>query len=197
MNKELLTFRLHDHAKVIIQLHHPADIIEASYEARLYFVHYNHRLLLSYFFLQSNIWELRKLLKKSLNNELYLDKIFNKNVGYYWNHTLNQKDIYKRLGDDYSILKHYKPWSSDQCTWIYNDEQGNIIFEITPLYPHTYTYKKRRRSYNHFLKWMQTYKPIYKQIISKEIAQQWIEHATLIIAEIDKNTEELYAQGKF
>ena len=44
---------------------------------------------------------------------------------------------------------------------------------------------------------MQSYKPIYKQIISREIAQQWIDQADQIIAEIDKNTAELYAQGKF
>ena len=197
MNRELLTFKLNDHVNIIIRLNHPDDMINAGYEARFYFMYYNHRLLLSYFFLQSNIWELKELLNNALNKKLFLDKYFTQDIGYYWNHALNQNDTYKRLGDDYSILKNYKFWGTNRCTWIYNDEQGNIIFEITPLYPHTYTYKKRKRSYNYFLKWMQSYKPIYKQIISREIAQQWIDQADQIIAEIDKNTAELYAQGKF
>ena len=198
MNKNLLTFKLNDHAKIIIQLHHQNDVIDAGYEARLYFIHYNHRLLLSYSFVRTDIGELRKLLNKALNDELQADEIFTQDIGYSWNHTLNQKDISNGIfGENFDILNYYKPWSAGRCTWIYNNEQGNIVFEITPLYPHTYTYKKRKRSYNYFLKWMQFYKPIYKQIISREIAQQWIDQANQIIAEIDKNTAELYAQGKF
>jgi hypothetical protein len=197
MNKELLTFILNNHAKIIIQLHYPEDIIDASYDTRLYFIYYNHRYLLSYFCLRSNISEFKKILNKALNNKLQLTEYFAQNIGYYWNNALNKKNTSEKFGADYYALKYYTPWYSDQCIWIYNDQYKNIILEITPLYPYTYAYKKRKPSYNYFLKWMQKYKPIYKQIISKDIVQQWIDQATEILNEIDKNTEELYAQGKF
>ena len=44
---------------------------------------------------------------------------------------------------------------------------------------------------------MQKYKSIYKQIIPKSVAEQWIHQINEILSEINKNTEELYAQGKF
>jgi hypothetical protein len=42
---------------------------------------------------------------------------------------------------------------------------------------------------------MQTYKPVYKQIISKELALQWVDQANQILATIDENTHILDAQG--
>jgi hypothetical protein len=197
MNKKLLTFILHDHAKIIIKLNHSADIVDAGYEARLFFIHYNHRFLLSYNFIASDIEILKKTLAQSLKNKFILDANFNENIGLHWNNTLNQKDISNGIfGEHFNTLNYYLLWSAGRCTWIYNDGQGNIIFEITTLYPDTYIYGKKKRSYRYFLKWMQTYKPIYKQIISKELALQWVDQANQILAIIDQNTQELHAQGK-
>lgn len=197
MNKELLTFKLNVHASIVIRLNHPDDIIDAGYETRFFLKNYNHQYSIAYNFVRSNITDLQKLLNKALKNQLQLDDNFTHDIGSYWNLYLNKDNKINNINKNYSVLRNYLIFDSLFPTFIYNDIDGNIIITVTSLYPHVLSRKKRKPSYGFFLKWMQKYKPIFKVIISKEIAQQWIEQATLIIAEIDKNTEELYAQGKF
>ena len=193
MNKNLLILSVNDHAKIIMRLNHPNDMIEASYQVRFIWKNYNHERFLTYNFLSSEMETLKILLNMALKNELQLDSSYTKNIGYYWNYCINMKNATDRFGDDYSILKEYFIMNS---IFLYNDLQGNIILEIAALYPDTYVYGKKKRSYNFFLNWMKIYKPVFKQIIPQELAQQWIDQATQILTIIDKNTEELYAQGK-
>lgn len=194
MNKELLKFKLNVHASIVIRLNHPDDIIDAGYETRFFLKNYNHQYSIAHNFIRSNIADLQKLLNKALKNQLQLDEYFTHDIGYYWNHYLNKIN---NINKDYSVLRNYLIFDSLFPTFIYNDIDGNIIIVVTSLYPYVFSRKKRKPSYGFFLKWMQKYKPIFKAIISQEIAQQCIEQANLIITEIDKNTEELYAQGKF
>ena len=77
---------------------------------------------------------------------------------------------------------------------MYNNHEGNIIFEITPLYPDTYAYGKKKRTYGYFLTWMQSYKPILKTVISTSIAAQWIEQAQEILDSIDQQSKKLYIE---
>jgi hypothetical protein len=193
MNKELLTFKLNDHVKIIIQLHHLINVIEASYEAHIYFIQDNHKILLRNGSVLSSLERLKTNLSKAYYNNLQLDKKLAENIGYYMNEAVNQEyETEEVFGPNYSILTDYRIWAySDISTWIYNDSKKNIILEITPSYP--YEYVEKEMPYDYFLQWMKSYKPIFKVIISQEIAQQWIEQANLIITEIDKNTEELYA----
>ena len=196
MNRELLTFKLNDHVNIIIRLNHPDDIIDAGYEARLYFIRYNHKFLLCYSFIQSDISILQILLKKALKNELQLDESFTYDIGYYWNFYLNKDKKIDNFNKNYSELRNYFIFDSLFPTFIYNDIDGNIIIITIPLYPHVLSYKKRKPSYNHFLKWMQSYKPLLKTIIPKKTAEQWLAQATQILMTIDENSEDLHAQGK-
>jgi len=196
MNKELLTFKLNDHATIIIRLNHPNDIVDAGYQTRFFLKNYNHQYSIAYNFVRSNIADLQKLLNKALKNQLQLDEYFIHDIGYYWNFYLNKDNKIDNVNENYSILRDYFIFDSLFPTFIYNDINGNIIIIITPLYPHVLSCRKRKPSHRYFLKWMKNYKPIFKTIISRELAQQWIDQAQQILDEIDKNTEELYAQGK-
>lgn len=196
MNKNLLTFKLNDHAKIFLRLHHQDDVIDAGCEAQIFLKNYNYQYSIAYSYVRSDIETLESLLKKALSNELQLDEYFTHDIGYYWNFYLNKDNKIDKLNEDYSELRNYFIFDSLFPTFIYNDIDGNIIIIIIPLYPHVLSRKKRKRSYNYFLKWMQSYKPIYKQIIPRDLALQWIDQAAQIIAEIDKNTAELRTQGK-
>ncbi len=194
MNKKLLILSINNHAKIIMRVNNHKDVLEAGSQVRFIWKNYNHELFLTYNFLSSEMETLKILLNMALKNELQLDPHYTQNIAYYWNHCLNPKNPSDRFGDDYSILKEYLVINS---IFIYNNKDGEIVFEITPLYPHTYSYSKRKPSYNYFVKWMQeVYKPIKKCIISPSIAQQWVQQADAILAEIETNTAKMYANGE-
>ena len=196
MNKNLLIFTLNDHTKIMIQFKYFTDKINIDDQAKFIFQYYNYKTFLSYDFFKFQISDFNNCLKFALSNELQIDTCFTKDIGYYWNYYCS-KDTYPQLSfnnkPNYSILSDRLIFNS---AFIYNDKQGNLVLNVTSCYPHRYSRKKRKPSYKYFLKWMQNYKPIYKQIIPREVAQQWINQATQIITEIDKNTEELHTQGK-
>jgi hypothetical protein len=115
------------------------------------------------------------------------------NVGYCWNHVLNQKiNDHQLFDDNYNYLNNFLVWSrANHVTFLYNNNQGDIVFEVIPLYPFTYAYGKNKRTYGYFAKWMKSYKPILKTIISPEVAQQWILQAEEMIAFIIHNSDRL------
>lgn len=197
MNKKLLSFKLNIHDKIVIKLRKPQDVIDSGYEVHIYLIQDNHQILLQNGSILNSLERLKTNLSKAYYKNLQLDKKLAENIGYYINEAVNQEyETEEVFGPNYSILTDYRIWAySDISTWIYNDSKKNIILEITPSYP--YEYVEKEKPYDYFLEWIKLYKPIFKTIISKKIAQQWIKQATLIIAEIDKNTQELYAQGKF
>lgn len=193
MNKELFIFKFNNHTKFIIQLHHPNDKIEASYETQFYFKNYNHQYFIAYNFIRSNIADLQNLLNKALKNQLEFNEFFNHDIGYYWNLYLNKKN---NSNNDYSILSKYLIFDSLLPTFIYNDINGNIFITIIPLYPHIHSRKKRRPTDGHFLTWIKSYKPLYKTILPRNIAEQWLIQAQQILDTIDENTQMLHEQGK-
>jgi hypothetical protein len=136
------------------------------------------------------------LLKKCLLDNLRLDLsvkdklgfLDNKYDDYLWNeHSKLDKTFVEKplenitywIGEDYTLCGY-----RHRQTWLYNDDFGNIILEVTPSY---YSLNKRRRNKISFEKWMKKYKPILKRTISKEIAQQWLLQMEDLLAIINQN----------
>lgn len=78
----------------------------------------------------------------------------------------------------------YHCWSNDHKqtrpyfnSWMYNDKDGNIIFEITPFYPWHGETKKSNPDFITYKKFMKDYKPTVKTIIPKEHLLKWIDQA--------------------
>ena len=78
---------------------------------------------------------------------------------------------YYFLGNNH---KHIKPYYN---SWLYNDKDGNIIFEITPSYPWHYETKRTCPEKISYTKWLQNYKPTVITMIPKENIKQWIDQA--------------------
>lgn len=110
-----------------------------------------------------------------IDGNMNLDKSITDDLGFEWN------QFYEGLIKDTDILEKYhfvsnshkqiKPYYN---SWIYNDEYGNIIFEITPFYPWHNTTKKTHPEKISYKKWIKDYKPTIKTIISKKNLKQWI-----------------------
>jgi hypothetical protein len=185
-------FVLSPHEKMIVQLRNQADVLNVHYEAYFYFLYYNRRFMLCYDFIDSGITELQGLLIKAVNKRLLLDSMYYNKTGVYWNYSVNKENSEDLFDKHYNILKQYAVFQGVYVAFIYNDEQGNIILEITPSYPFTHPFKKHIRTYGYFLRWMSRYKTTYRTIISEDVAHAWIAQAQDILDVIEKNTARLY-----
>lgn len=70
-------------------------------------------------------------------------------------------------------------------SWLYNDQSGNIILEITPFYPWHNTTKRTNPEKKFYSSWIRGYKPTVKTIIPKENIEQWITQAKHLKKEIN------------
>ena len=118
-----------------------------------------------------------KRIQKLLKGEMILDENITHDVGFEYN------QIWQKGQKATNILKNH--WISNSPkqihpyynSWLYNDKQGNIIFEITPFYPWFYKTKKTNPDKISYKQWIKDYKPVVKTIIPKENLKQWIKQA--------------------
>ena len=135
-----------------------------------------------------------------INNKNFFDKTITPEIGIAWNEFMEgwikDPDI-----DKYYFTGTRQPQAYD--SWFYNDEKGNIIFEVTPFYPwhyqtNTYTpckdgtlefnntplplQRKLKKTHPNFVtyeEFIKNYKSILKIIIPKERLIEWNEQAKL------------------
>lgn len=148
--------------------------------------------------LYNNMISFTRSLKKGLNNDLQLHQSLTHDIGFLFNQ-YSARICGKKLKEPTFLTyiikndKSYWPgnnyglWEYDFITWIYNDNNGNIIFEVTPFYPYMYCERKKEPSYIPYNKWIKTYKPFFIKTISKETAQEWLNQAECIIKTIKEN----------
>lgn len=122
--------------------------------------------------------------QKLLRNEKQLSKSIVNDLGFEWNQFFkgnsksNKAFNYHWMCNDHTEIKPY------YNSWLYNDQDGNIIFEITPFYPWHNTTKKTNSEKISYREWIKHYKPIVKTIVPKEKFIQWITQA--------KNMKKIY-----
>jgi hypothetical protein len=143
------------------------------------------------------VHKIRLFISQLLQGNKQLDESFNNNIGYignYYNASVfdNKHYIDNMIfkNDFFESIPYWIGENHTLCgyrhrqTWLYNDDFGNIILEVTPSY---YSLNKRRQNKISFEKWMKKYKPILKRTISKEIAQQWLLQMEDLLAIINQN----------
>jgi len=75
-------------------------------------------------------------------------------------------------------------------TWLYNNDNGTIILEVTPAYPYWHCEIKKQKYYIPFKKWMLRYKPYFITALSRETAQQWLDQAEYVVKTVDENIKQ-------
>jgi hypothetical protein len=156
------------------------------------------------------IEEFKSIIKKAINDQLKLHSSLLGNaeyslLGYQWCKYLKKNDRKDLVyGDEDTGIPWvgYKYTLFETChgidrpaSWLYNDERGNIIFELTPVYPWYYSKPGSGETFIKYSKWMKTYKPILTRTISKETAQQWIKQIDDLIKVVKKNDKRLRCTG--
>ncbi len=104
-------------------------------------------------------------------------------------------DYTNNNNDTYWVGLLYELSSFDAVAWVYNDKDYNIIFEVTAAYPLGCIDQDNKSEVEKYQAWMKSYKPIYKTIISPELAQTWLLQIQEILEIIDKNTERVMKQN--
>ncbi len=208
MNLDVLTFFINDQERFVILLDCPDNIIHSCNFSNLNLFVNDKQIIIGKSIVDDYAQELKSKLILALSNKLQLHSSIQKNIGYYWNQDLNEENpnIYFNGGNKGKswIGNKYFLWATDSSkkyeqygTWLYNDEQGNIIFEVTPTYPDTFVDLEDLADVKAYQEWMEnSYQPFFTRIISKETAMQWLNQANQILEIIRENITNLEKESE-
>jgi len=201
MKSDKFIFVLNNEEEIVIKLHNQNDVIHCCYKAPIIFLQKSQELLLSKGDIQENMYILAALLNKALSNNLQLHSSITQDIGFLFNRDRNEEKpdlAYEKVERvSFWVGDKYKLWSYRVATWLYNDQAGNIIFEITPIYPQTFRNPAKDLDIDDYEAWMKTYKPVLIRIIPKDIARIWLAQANDILKLIEENIKMLQEKNQF
>jgi len=205
--KNEIIFKLNSGEKIVILLKDALKDIRCCYfDFDILLIENNHYYNLSNSIdsLRVSLENLQSLLTLAFQNKLSLHKAFQHiDIGYMYNeYKLSQPSvIYETpegskfkswIGDKYLL------WGNELILWIYNNDLGEIILEVTPPFPGESIYlapgeemtEEDKKNLIRYHNWIKGYQPFLIQIIPREIAKQWIEQANNILKIIENNTKQ-------
>ena len=107
-------------------------------------------------------------------------------LGYLYNQRMEEKIPYDEWGHiDTCIARHAdakEPEEQEVAIWLYNDEQGHIVFYMGELY--TDSLKKRGIRYSKFIK---NYQPVAVEIIPHTIVRKWLMQSDYLEWQLQEN----------
>jgi len=191
-------FNLNDNEKMIIESDEcPINNLICCDYITIYLAYDNNICLLAKEDVEMTMESFRHLLKLALKNELQLHDSITQDIGFLWNERLQRKP-----GLVYKIFDRVNRWVGEDNllwgtpanihpnleTWLYNNSQGEIIFEVTPSYPYrsNTTPDNATISYQEF---MNKYKPLFIRTIPTLTAKTWLSQAEEILKIIETNKQ--------
>ena len=189
-------------AKIIIPLKDPVEFLGPIYIEKILLIFNKHKAVISKTTIYHDMLHLLNLLKKALNQELFLDRYTKNNIGYLHNEYLYNSVNYLTYNNDDDWKGYdYNLWSARNKlisldSWIYNEVDGSIIFEVTPVYPYLFSEPEEEPDYIPYEEWIKTYKPYFITTLSRETALEWIEQADKIIRMVEFNEKRMQYRSK-
>ena len=139
-------------------------------------------------------------LKKAIDNELPLHESLTRNLGVLYNEyhqdqpgffMVSSLDGLSRywVGANYIVWSTYNTTKPMLTSWLYNDNEGNIIFEVTKNYKwSTCPDDPEDPDFMSYGDFMKDYKPLIHRTIPRDIAVKWLKdvmkiHKSLFISE--------------
>lgn len=207
-----ITFMINEVEKIVFKLDCSIDSINCCSEASIYFIKNNHQFLLDKDdSIRFNLECLVDIIMKALHNELILHKSIINDIGYDYNEYKQGKSGFtfeKDKGDDNELWVGYKYllWGYEEVVWVYNDENLNIILEITPKFLNKISESSDLEKENVLIEiansvlyeqWIKDYKPFLIRKIPRNVAQQWLDQANQILKQIEENIKRMRSERKF
>ena len=212
--KHEIFFNLSTTEKIRIECEDGIQDVHCCYWGHIFFIQEHHSYLLMHdtimYCQQCFAGILKKVLanKLKLHSSMQLHGPLNKDIGFCFNESRQSKpDLVRKVEENGEgggwIGMKYMVWGSKVITWIYNDSDGNIIFELTPSFPGEPTYKfddepptpEEIANSAWYEEWIKSYKPILIRKIPREVAQQWLEQAEEILKTIEDNIARMSAEN--
>lgn len=192
MRKYEIVFQLNTFEKIVIELEEPLSVVNCCSQAQivLYFENKNYNVREDSIRYYIDLF--RTLLTKVINNEFQLHESIIEDIGYLGNESFQNKPylIYESCSDGEWVGEKHSLWGGPGfATWLYNDIDKNIIFEITPFYKYHFSDSENALDYVPYEQWIKEYKPYLIKKIPREVAEQWLAQANNLLTIIDENTE--------
>lgn len=198
--------KLNDTEKIVINFEEPIENINYCQEVPIFFMQEDTKFLFSDYGIENILEGLELKISEALNDDLYLHKSIDGNIGYLFAHQ-------RFYGPNHKILKQLgyvffnQEWSGnvwvcngwvgnkhfmcayDVAMWIYNDKDGSIVIEYTPWYDND---DKSKNTYAHYQNFLKNYKSLFVRKISHNTAQQWLTQIRTLLKLIKKNNKSFY-----
>jgi hypothetical protein len=150
-------------------------------------------------------------LKKAIKNDLQLDISLNQNLGIMLNQYYQDKpsdfvqvsSIYHEgthwIGLNYHLFSSFGDAKPQVSTWLYNDDNGDIILEVTKDYPWHFVFDEKDYDdleYITYDEFMKDYKPLIQRVIPREVAIMWVEQLMEVYRGLFEKEEHFIRRSK-
>lgn len=197
MKNETIIFSLNESEGLELILKQPLATLDCCGKTQILFFQGNNRILIGNDTLLYLLNSIIGILEEALADNLYLHESINHNIGYLYNRYCdalwNEKPEIKQFVYQYQgnskmwVGNEYHLWSATGVgSWIFNNNNGDIIFELAPLYPYKYHDPEKTNTIL-FESWIQDYEPYLIRTIPIPVAEQWLEQAQKILNIIIEN----------
>jgi hypothetical protein len=156
--------------------------------------------------LRYSLLGLRSMLCEAFENKLQLHESINQDIGILWNKEFQNKTelIYEECeGQEFWVGRVFLLWSTpgdikpSLTTWLYNDKDRNIIFEVTPTYYWNFIDPlSDEQDYITYEEFIKNYKPLLIEKISKEAAKEWILKIDELLKIIQSNEKKFLSEHR-
>ena len=166
-----------------------------------YLQHQNNKIKIHRFAVGYDLYyfseHIQKCIEGKINIPIGLDR--NIDLGLLWNEHWQKISLaedsghplptWKWVASDTVFFQNKSDGDFSNNTFLYNDQQGNIILQVSLAYPWFFTDAPSNELNISYYDWLLKYKIVYKSMIPREIAQQWVLQLNELYAQLDKNMQ--------
>lgn len=183
MNKNNIIFPLNESDKIVIALEEPLTVVHCCYQAPLIIYLGEKKYTFPSESIRHMIQCLIHLLEKALQKKLYAHESIT-NLGHAQNEYY-QNELSVAYENKEWVGMHNLLWSGKGASaWLYNDKNGAITLEITPVYAYPIN-DSDDEHYIPYEQWIKNYKTYARKEIPFAVAQEWLKKAKSILHTIE------------
>jgi|GEM_PF-2086842 len=184
INNHNIIFSLNSADKIVIDLNEPLTMVHCCYQATLILFFDGTKYLFPRESIRYMLQSFVEKLEKAFKGKLLLDTSIS-DLGYGENEYYQDRPglVYK---NKQWVGSENRVWSGSGFTvWLYNNADGAIMLEITPVYRTPFDDPEDVDHYIPYEEWIEQYHACAKKEIPTETAGQWLKKARFILDRIE------------
>ncbi len=201
---EIACWNIFDNADLVVKSSKGQSIDEVvlfDCFLRIYYETKDRKILLFHDMPGSGFLDLQSYLSKLLETGNFYNPVYkNYDIGFLWNDSMREvstfinRDIFYDI-ESYAVFSLGGKYTV--TTWLYQNTEKAICFEVTPDYPWTFRDPEPHEKYIEYEEWMKHhYKPLIRRTMSREEVELWLQEVTKLYEQIKQNDERLRCRGE-